>query len=125
MDRTDKLQNDRIEDELKKVVRRCDVMQKSLDTLYEDRGIMEDTLTKIGELQEQLTLLRSRYDKNTQDIRQEIQNIKEKVDVRIGNVGDQVEKNIGTLVTEMKTTQVVTVREGFFDRIKMLFKRRL
>jgi chromosome segregation ATPase len=122
MDRIETLQLNRLEDEIKKNSRRIETMQKSLDLLYEDRSILEDIVAKLNTLLEQFQLNRNRSEKQTQDIKFEVQEVKDKVEDKIGDVGNTVEKNIGTLVSEMKQKQVVTIKEGFFAKIKKLIK---
>jgi len=123
MDRSNKLSLDKIEDELKKIVRRQEVMQKSLDTLYEDRGILEDLQGQMRNLQEQFQLNRQNSERRNQDVKYEIQNVQDKVQDSMAEMGDKVEQNIGTLVKEIKTKDVVVVKESFLQRIKHLLKK--
>jgi chromosome segregation ATPase len=120
--REDKLQIIKLEDELKKVTRRIETMQKSLDLLYEDRSILEDILGKLTTLIEQSALNRNRTERQTKDIKYEVQGVKEKVEDKIIDVGDTVEKNIGTLVSEIRQKQIITIKEGFFAKIKKLLR---
>jgi len=123
MERITTIQLNRLEDELKKVVRRVDTMQKSLDLLYEDRSILEDIIGKVQSLQEQFALNRNRQEKHTQEVKSDIQGVQEKVETKFDEVGESVDKNIGILVKEMKLKQIITIKEGFFAKLRGLLKK--
>ncbi len=122
MDRTDKVFLQKLEDELKKVVRRVETMQKSLDLLYEDRGILEDIIAKQNALQEQFALIRNRYDKNTQDIRQEITGVGETMAIKADEGTAEVTEKLGLVVNSLADKKVIELKPNFITKIRQKLK---
>ena len=122
MDRQDKVFLQRLEDELKKVVRRQETMQKSLDLLYEDRGILEDIVAKLTTLQEQFAKIRDRYDKNTKDIKQEVTGVGETMAIKTEEGTAEVTEKLGLVVNSLAEKKVIEIKPNFISKIRQKLK---
>lgn len=122
MDRDDTIFFQRLEDEIKKVVRRQDTMQKSLDLLYEDRNILEDLVNKMNSLSEAVSRIRERYDKNTAEIKQEMTENKEHFAIKVEEAGEQISDRLGEVVDTLAGKRIIEIRPGFIKRIRAKLK---
>jgi predicted nucleic acid-binding Zn-ribbon protein len=107
----------RLEDELKKVVRRVDSVQKSVDLLYEDRSILEDLQGSIQSFKEILLHNRHHVDSAVKDVKAEV--IEQGIRVK-----ESVEDNISGLVQNIEQKDnVVIIKEGIFKKFKRFLIR--
>jgi hypothetical protein len=85
------MENLKVEDELAKITRRLDSLQKQLDLLNNDRNIFEDIQGRLTALEEQWRLTR----KNDNEVRKDI---KEEINIS----GDRVVAAVETKVEELQ-----------------------
>lgn len=78
-----------IEDQLEKVSRRLDSIQKQLDLLYADREILETIQGRLTSVEEQIKLSRQHDNEVRKDIKDEIQISGDRV---VAKVEDKLEK---------------------------------
>lgn len=83
-------------DQIKKIVRRIDSLQKTVDLLFEDRSILEDIQGRLTAVEEQLKLNRQHDNQVRKDIKEEIQtvgqNVQGAVEDKIDEINNQIEK---------------------------------
>lgn len=114
----------KFEDELKKVVRRVDQIQKSVDILYQDREILEDMQGSIQALKEVLLHNRQHMDTAVKDVKAEVIEQGAKVEDKVNQMKDSVQDNLTGLVQNIEQKSVVVVKEGFFKKFSKLLLRR-
>lgn len=110
-------------DELKKVVRRVDTLQKSVDLLYQDRTILEDMQASITSLKEVLLTSRQHQDLMTKDLKFDVKEVGDKVEAKIDEVKENVRTNVGTMVESIEKKKTIVVKESWFNRLKNVLKR--
>ena len=106
-----------IEDELKKVVRRQDTLQKSVDVQVADRNILEDILTRLSAVEEALHLNKDHQAEMQKDTKADILDVKYAVEDKIENKINEVRVGI-----EEKTIIVRSTKESIFAKIKKMLK---
>lgn len=115
----------RLEDEIKKVIRRVDGLQKSVDLLYQDREILEDMQGSIKSLQEVLLYSRQHVDNAVKDVKAEVIEQGFKVEEKVQAVKMSVEENISGLVQNIeKKKNVFVIKEGIFKKFSRFLLRR-
>lgn len=114
----------KFEDELKKVVRRVDQIQKSVDILYQDREILEDMQGSIQALKEVLLHNRQHIDTVVKDVKAEVIEQGAKVENKVNQMKDSVQNNLTGLVQNIEQKSVVVVKEGFFKKFAKLLRGR-
>jgi L-lysine 2,3-aminomutase len=114
----------KFEDELKKVVRRVDQIQKSVDILYQDREILEDMQGSIQALKEVLLHNRQHIDNAVKDVKAEVIEQSAKVEDKVNQMKDSVQDNLTGLVQNIEQKSVVVVKEGFFKKFAKLLRGR-
>ena len=113
MDKTIQLEIAKLGDEVKKVVRRQDELQKSLDLLFADREIMEDMQGSIKHLQEIILQNQVHQDNGQKDLKAEIREAGAIVEDKV----HEIKKEIGE-----KTVIVKSKTENIFMKIKSMLK---
>lgn len=113
----------KFEDELKKVVRRVDQIQKSVDILYQDREILEDMQGSIQALKEVLLHNRQHMETAVKDVKAEVIEQGAKVEDKVNQMKDSVQDNLTGLVQNIEQKSVVIVKEGFFKKFSRFLKR--
>lgn len=75
------------EDQAKAIIRRLESVEKTLNLIYKDREVMEDTHVRVGTLQDEVKMLKERIEKlekkNTADIKDvlsEVQEVKDNLE---------------------------------------------
>lgn len=98
-------------EEQKKTNLRIDILQRTIETLDDDRQILENVVGRLTSLEEQVRLARQNDSSVSKDIKQE---------VRV--IGDKVENVVKTEVESIRNIAKKNgnKRSGFFKR---LFKR--
>lgn len=115
----------RLEDVIKKVIRRIDGLQKSVDLLYQDREILEDMQGSIKSLQEVLLYSRQHVDNAVKDVKAEVIEQGFKVEEKVQAVKTTVEDNISGLVQNIeKKKNVILIKEGLFKKFARFLLRR-
>ncbi len=114
----------KFEDELKKVVRRVDQIQKSVDILYQDREILEDMQGSIQALKEVLLHNRQHIDTVVKDVKAEVIEQGAKVEDKVNQMKDTVQDNMSGLVQNIEQKSVFVVKEGFFKKFRKFLLRR-
>ena len=99
MDKHIELELGKISDELKKVTRRINDLQKSVDLLYKDREILEDLQGSVRKLQELQLNARQHSDTVAQDIKFEIKDsqikTEDKIEEKVEQAKEDIVKGIG------------------------------
>ena len=79
-------------DELKRTNRRINQLQKTVDLLYADREILEDIQSRLTGVEEKLRLSRQHDEQVRKDIKYEINEVKDRVEAKVGEIGEKLEK---------------------------------
>jgi tetrahydromethanopterin S-methyltransferase subunit G len=85
-------------DDLAKIIRRLDSLEKKLDLLYEDRQILESIQGRITGLEEQTKLSRQHDNEVRKDIKEEV-NI----------IGDHIENKVDELSSQIESKKVIKI----------------
>lgn len=67
-------------DLLEKIVRRLESVERTLNMIFKDRSIMEDTHVRIGTLTDEVKILKERVEKLEKRLSADIQDVVEKVE---------------------------------------------
>mgnify|MGYP001563020866 CR=1 FL=1 len=119
-----KLILDEINNELKKLTRRVDSVQHSVDLNMKDRDILEDLLGRMTSVEAVLEANRKHQDLKTQDIKADIQDVHDKVEQTASETQETVEENLGALATQVSERKVILIKkEGFWDKFLNKFKK--
>ncbi len=113
MDKTIQVELAKIGDEIKKVVRRQDEMQRSLDLLFSDRQILEDVQGNLKHLQEIILANQQHQDQNKNDLKQEIREGNAITENKVHDIVNKIDSN--TVIIKSKSI-------GIIDKLKKLFK---
>jgi len=110
MEKSLELKLSKLEDELKKVIRRTDEIQKSVDLLFQNSEILEDLQGSVQHLKEIIVQNQQHQD----NARNSLQ-----ADVRTTAQGME---DVKTSLAD-NTMIVKTKNKGLFDKLSKLFKR--
>ena len=80
-------------DDYKKVIRRLDALQKTVDLLYSDRTIMEDILGRLSTVEDALTLNKQHQVLVQKDLKADLRDVKHAVEDKVDEVRMQVQDN--------------------------------
>ena len=97
-----------LSDEVKKIVRRQDDIQKSVDLLFADREILEDMQGSIKHLQEIIIQNQQHQDNTKKDLKADVKESQLSVEAKV----DEVQKTMNE-----KTVIVKTEKENIFSKI--------
>ena len=64
-----------MEDQLKAIIRRQESIEKTLNLIYKDRDIMEETHTRVGMLQDEIQLLKERVQKLEKNVTADLKDV--------------------------------------------------
>lgn len=64
-----------MEEQIKKILRRLDSIEKLQNLVYQDRDILEDISIRLGKVEDEIKLLRERVDKNTKVTSADLQEV--------------------------------------------------
>lgn len=67
------------EEQAKQIIRRLESVEKTLNLIYKDRDVMEDTHIRIGTLTDEVKLLKERVAKLEKNLTADIKEVKEEV----------------------------------------------
>lgn len=120
-------------EEQKKINRRLDTLQSTVDLIYKDREILEDTQASIAHLKQLTTDYRNHFDEAIKDIKFEIgkagvtleeafSQTKKTIEEVVSGYKSTVETHIANLIESIKPKKVVLVKEQWYKRIMRLFK---
>lgn len=98
-------------DELKKVTRRLENLEKTVDTLGSDRNILEDILLRIAELENALRMNRDKQDEVSKNLQKGIKSVEY-------SVQDELEK----LQKDASGKMVIMLKPKSWDKIKKILK---
>lgn len=87
---SDKISLTQVSDELKRLSRRIEEIGKTLDLLYQDREILEDVLSRMGAVETAIHLQRSNATENAKDIKENIDEVKDVVEAKVGEVSENL-----------------------------------
>ena len=99
-----------IEEELKKVTRRQDEIQKSVDLLFQDRTILEDLVGSVGHLKEIILQNQEHQDTKGNSLKADIQ--------YVAHTAEDIKSTV-----DDKTVIVKSKNQGLLDKILKSFKR--
>ena len=105
-----------LKDEISKIVRRQDEMQKSLDLIYADRNILEDIGGKLAELLQLFRSNREKQHETAKDLKAELHDVK--------LVTHTVSDNFSNLVEQVSKKKTIATTRSLLGKIKILFQRR-
>jgi hypothetical protein len=104
----------KVEDELGKLSRRMDDLKKTIDTLYQDREILEDIQGRLTALEEQSRLTRQHDIESKKDIKYEINKAGDKTAAKVETGIQQVQAIIesGKTVKKVKKNLLEKIKSG-------------
>ncbi len=70
-----------MDDDFKKLLRRTESIEKTLNLLYKDRDLLEDISIRLGKVEDEVKLLKERVDKGNKTVQAEVSDLHDKVDV--------------------------------------------
>ena len=102
--------NLKIQDELSKVNRRLERLEKGLDILNSDREILEDVVGRLTALEEQTRLTRQHDNAVRKDIKEEINTSGDRV---VAAVQNEIERKVKTIpIKKIRTNYTRILAEG-------------
>lgn len=104
-----RLEIEKLSDEVKKVVRRQDEIQKSVDLLFQDRTILEDLVSKMEGVKEIVVANQKHQDSARDSVRADV--------TAVGYKVEDMNKTI-----QDKTVIVKTNQKNLFDKLRKLLK---
>lgn len=99
----------KISDELKKMSRRLDSIQGTVDLLFKDRDMLEDLVNRVSQLEHALNMNRE----HQTDVSRDIQNEVKKIELAVEDKIDEVRMSV-----EDKTIIVKSSSESIFNKLK-------
>ena len=97
-----------VTNELKRLSRRIEDIGKTLDLLFADREILEDLLSRMSAVEAAIHLQRSTATETAKNIKQDIEEVKDVVEAKVGEVSEMVDD---------KTVVLKNPSEGVLERI--------
>ena len=97
-----------MEEEFKKIVRRLDTLQKTVDLMMGDRNMFEDILSRLGALEQAQHLNKDHQTEVQKDIKADILDVKHAIEDKVDEI---------RLDTADKTVIVKTNDESIFTKI--------
>jgi hypothetical protein len=88
---TDGLGTKFVVDELDKIVRRVNTLQKTVDILLQDRDILENIQGRLTGLEEQMKLTRQHDNEVRKDIKEEVNTAGERVEKKVDEISEQID----------------------------------
>lgn len=116
MDNNIQLELEKLRDEVGKVVRRQDEIQKTVDLLFTDRQILEDVQGSIKHLQEIILQNQEHQDNTKKDLKADVKDIK----ISMENKVEAVQAIVENAATEIKAT--VENKDNFIEKLKNKLK---
>ena len=113
MDKSIQVEIAKLGDEIKKVVRRVDQLQKSVDLLFADRQIIEDVQGSIKHLQEIILVNQTHQDNAKKDLKADVKEVQNMVEAKIDEV--KINQDENTLIVKSQ-------KENIIDKVKNLIK---
>lgn len=96
--------------ESKKIVRRLDDIQKSVDAFSSDHNLLEDNLVRTAGLEQAIHLNRENQDKIQMELKAEIREVRD----QIKEIKEMIEK---------QTFMVTSKNKNLLEKLKKIFKR--
>lgn len=97
------MDNTEIVEELKRVSRRLDDLEKSQTRLNSDREIFEDILTSLSAIEYAIHLSRSTQTENAKNTKADIKEVKEAVEAKVEEVNENIENKTVIVKSADKT----------------------
>jgi hypothetical protein len=97
-----------ISDELKRVSRRLDQQQKTLDLLFHDRDIFEDMQIRLTAIENAMHLQRATATENAKNTKADIKEVVSMVEAKVDEVNESIDK---------QTVVVKSPKESVIERI--------
>ena len=94
--------------ELKRLSRRIEELQKTMDLLHADREIFEDILSRMTAIESAIHLQRSTATETAKDIKSNINDVKDAVDAKVDEVNEFIDD---------QTVVVKSQRKNVIDKI--------
>lgn len=113
----------RLELKIDGVVRREEQQQGVLDLLYNDRNILEDTLTTARSTRDTLNYHRDHQAQVQKNLSTDIHDVGERLDALPQEVKDVVAEQVGEITESIAGGQVL-IKQGLFGKIKMLLVKK-
>lgn len=107
-----------IEDEIKKVVRRQDQQQKSLDIMDKDRVILEEGLSVMRSLESLFKQNRDHQNSVNRNMSTEIGEVKVAVEETPSNIRETINESMDKLIEVVERKKITFKNYSFFGSIK-------
>ncbi len=102
-----------MEEELKKIVRRLDSLQKTTDLLFQDRNILEDILSRLSAVEQALHLNKEHQTEMQKDMKADVKDVKFAVQDKIDEVKETMTEK--TVIVNAKNQNLF---QKLLDKIK-------
>lgn len=109
MDKQIQVVLEKITDELKRVVRRQDEIQKTVDMVLKEREILEDIQASLQAFKEIIIQNQQHHDSHNQNLA-----------AGIKNVQFMVEDKVDEAIKKVNNANTIVVRRSFFEKFKKL-----
>ena len=100
-----------LEELIKKLTRRIDTVQTSVDQVLQDRNILEDLVLRVAELENAMHMNRETQMDVQTEMKKDIKSVQFAVEDKV----DEVKKEIDD--------KKIVVEQGKFDKLKKVFKK--
>ena len=93
-------------EELKKIIRRIDSIQKSVDTLNNDRNMLEDIITRLSAVEQALHLNKQHQTEMTKELKAEVRESGAIVDNSVQEIKDKITDK--TVIVKARSGNILT-----------------
>jgi cob(I)alamin adenosyltransferase len=108
--------------DLKKIIRRLETLQVSVDLVNQDREILEDIQASIRSLGDKLSSQREHLEAQHNVVRAEVSDMKGTVEDKMDEVKKEAKEAVtNAIVTEVAKKKNIVVKSGFFKKFRFMF----
>ncbi len=112
------LQIRKLGDQVDSLGRKVGDLARQVETMDEDRAILEDIQSAIRSLEESNKLNATHIETVFKALKLEVQVQGQRTEDKMEAVKDKVEEHVGNLVDNIEKKKVVIIKEGLFKRLK-------
>jgi predicted nucleic acid-binding Zn-ribbon protein len=109
---------DKLSDAIYALDRRFGDLQRLIETMDEDRGILERIQTAIRSVEESVLSNKQHIDTIFKSLKLEVQVQGQRTEDKMDSVKDKVEEHVGDLVETIGKKKTVLIKETFLQRFK-------
>ncbi len=118
------LQIRKLGDQVDSLGRKVGDLSRQVETMDEDRAILEDIQRAIRSLEESTKVNTTHIDTLFKAVKLEVQVQGQRTEDQMEAVKDKVEEHVGNLVENIEKKKVIVIQETLLKRVKKFFERR-